>query len=133
MKKKLILGFFLILLLFAGAAMMLQALVNRVNQIPISTPDFTEIPDGTYTGEYSIPPVRVILQVSVKEHRLTHIKIIEHEHGLGGRAETITDQILDSQSLEIDAVSGATVSSKCILKAVEDALKRPKGCGGIVD
>lgn len=37
----------------------------------------------------------------------------------------ITDgiNVISRQSLEVDAVSGATVSSKCIIKAIENALQ----------
>jgi len=40
-------------------------------------------------------------------------------------AELITDMVIDSQSLKVDVVSGATYSSKIILKAIENALANP--------
>lgn len=54
---------------------------------------------------------------------LTGIDIIRHLNGLGSSAESIVDKIIEKQSLEVDAVSGATLSSKCILKAVENAVE----------
>ncbi len=39
-------------------------------------------------------------------------------------AEIITDKVIDTQSLQVDAISGATYSSKTILKAIENALKK---------
>lgn len=74
-------------------------------------------------GEYSVIPVYVKVEVSVTEHKITGIKIIEHENGLGSKAEKIVDDVISRQSLEVDAVSGATVSSKCIIKAIENALQ----------
>ncbi len=41
-----------------------------------------------------------------------------------GKAEKIPDKVLEEQSLQVDIVSGATFSSKVILKAVEDALNK---------
>ena len=41
-------------------------------------------------------------------------------------AENIKEDIKKEQSLNVDAISGATVSSKCILKAIEKAIE--KGC-----
>ncbi|MDZ7792809.1 MAG: FMN-binding protein [Spirochaetia bacterium] len=35
----------------------------------------------------------------------------------------MVDAIVEAQSLEVDVISGATVSSKAILKAAENALK----------
>lgn len=39
------------------------------------------------------------------------------------RAESIIDNIINNQSLNVDAVSGATFSSKGIVEAVENALQ----------
>ena len=42
--------------------------------------------------------------------------------GLESTAESIINDAVKEQSLSIDAVSGAAVSSKYILKAVENAI-----------
>lgn len=123
MKKKrkiLILGC-LIVFLFIGGKIMLTSLLNNVNQILVTNPDLSDRLDGIYIGEYSIAPVEVKVKVSVENHKLTNIEILKHNNGLGGKAEKIIDTIIKKQSLEIDTVSGATVSSKCILKAIENA------------
>ena len=41
---------------------------------------------------------------------------------MGNKAETIVDDVVDKQTLDVDTVSGATVSSKVILKSIENAL-----------
>ncbi|EOS31216.1 hypothetical protein C807_01794 [Lachnospiraceae bacterium 28-4] len=124
MKKK-ILIILLCTILFAliGASLYLKTLVNDVNSITVSNLNMANITDGIYVGEYSITPVYVEVEVSVTEHKITNIKIIEHENGLGGKAEKIVDNVISRQSLEVGAVSGATVSSKCIIKAIENALQ----------
>ena len=124
MKKK-ILIILLCTILFAliGASLYLKRLVNDVNSITVSNLNMANITDGIYVGEYSITPVYVEVEVSVTEHKITNIKIIEHENGLGGKVEKIVDDVISRQSLEVDAVSGATVSSKCIIKAIENALQ----------
>ena len=125
MKKKKILIILLCTILFAliGASLYLKTLVNDVNSITVSNLNMANITDGIYVGEYSITPVYVEVEVSVTEHKITNIKIIEHENGLGGKAEKIVDNVISRQSLEVGAVSGATVSSKCIIKAIENALQ----------
>lgn len=124
MKKK-ILIILLCTILFAliGASLYSKTLVNDVNSITVSNLNMANITDGIYVGEYSITPVYVEVEVSVTEHKITNIKIIEHENGLGGKAEKIVDNVISRQSLEVGAVSGATVSSKCIIKAIENALQ----------
>ncbi len=49
--------------------------------------------------------------------------ILQHDNGLESTAESIINDAVKEQSLSIDAVSGAAVSSKCILKAVENAIE----------
>lgn len=111
------------LFVFIGVKVMSDALVDDVNSLTISSPNLENISDGVYIGEYSVTPVRAKVEVLVKEHKIADINIVEHENGLGGKAEKIVNDVIDRQSLDVDAVSGATVSSKCIIKAVENALK----------
>lgn len=124
MKKK-ILIILLCTILFAliGASLYLKTLVNDVNSITVSNLNMANITDGIYVGKYSITPVYVEVEALVTEHKITNIKIIEHENGLGGKAEKIVDDVISRQSLEVDALSGATVSSKYIIKAIENALQ----------
>lgn len=123
-KKKIILIVCcIILFLLIGGKLILDNLVKDVNHILVTNPDLVDISDGTYIGEYSVMPVYVKVEVSVKDHKLTNIVILEHNNGLGSKAEKIIDYVIKEQSLKIDAVSGATISSKCILKAVENALQ----------
>lgn len=49
--------------------------------------------------------------------------ILQHDNGLESTAESIINDAVKEQSLSIDAVSGAAVSSKCISKAVENAIE----------
>ena len=91
-----------------------------------SLPDLDGRPDGVYRGEYDVSgtPVKVVLDVTVQNKALAAIKIIKHSSSpIGKRAEVITERVIAGQSLNVDVVSGATASSKAILKAVEDALR----------
>jgi len=89
-------------------------------------PDLTDKPDGVYRGKYDVSktPISVVLDVTVGNRRITHIKIIEHNFSpVGKKAERITEKIKNEQSLSVDVISGVTVSSKGILMAVENALQ----------
>lgn len=48
--------------------------------------------------------------------------LIQHDHGRGAKAEAVIDTIIDKNTLDVDVVSGATMSSTAILKAIENAL-----------
>lgn len=109
---------------FIGIKITLNRMVDNANSITISNLNMTNIENGTYVGEYTLTPVHVKVEVTVKNHEYTNISILEHDNGLGSSAESITEDIVKNQSLDVDAVSGATVSSKCILKAVENAIEK---------
>ena len=108
--------------LFAVVFIIVAACVN-LDAIVITNPDLQKVADGTYEGNSKVGPVKVTLNVEVKNGTMTSIEIIRHFNGRGKKAEAIIPLILERQSLEVDVVSGATGSSKAILKAVEDALK----------
>lgn len=122
-KKVLLITFIVVLFLFIVGKIIIGNMVRNVQNISVSMPDILSVQDGNYIGEYSITPVHVKVEVSVSNHRITNITISQHDNGLGSTAESIVNDVVQEQSLDIDAVSGATVSSKCILKAVENAIE----------
>lgn len=121
-KKVLLITFNVALFLFIAGKIMIGNMVRNIQDISVTMPDLSSVQDGNYIGEYSITPVHVKVEVSVSNHRITNITILQHDNGLGSTAESIVNDVVQEQSLDIDAVSGATVSSKCILKAVENAI-----------
>lgn len=126
MKKKilfcLIILVLVIILVMVGMLLTVNKNFNQLKNTQILTIDLSEIEDGTYSGSYSKTPVSAEVRVTVKNHAITEIIIVKHDNGKGGAAETITDRIIQSQSLEVDTVTGATFSSLVIIKAVENAL-----------
>jgi uncharacterized protein with FMN-binding domain len=62
------------------------------------------------------------VQATMKGGRMTELKLLEHKHGPFHGADAIVAKVLDAQSLNVDAISGSTASSKVVLKAVESAL-----------
>ncbi len=104
------------------AAVTYIKIINEIRNLPIAVVDLEQIADGTYAGEYDTGLIKAQVKVEVVEHKITEIEIVEHISGWGGDAVNITNSIIAAQSLQVDAISGATLSSKVILKAVEVAL-----------
>jgi uncharacterized protein with FMN-binding domain len=129
MKKALkILGitFLTIFILLIGAAFIVKTMgiTEELPVIQIDKVDLNRLEDGRYMGEYSGMLVKVAVEVQVKENKITDIIIVKHDNGLGKKAEKIVDSIISQQSLDVEVISGATSSSKAILKAVEVALTK---------
>ena len=110
------------LLLIMGGVFAMNHIIDQADRLSMKTPDLEKIDDGIYEGKYGIVPVSVVVQVSVQNHKMVDIAIVKHENGLGGKAEKVVKDIIKTQSLDEDPISGATVSSKCIMKAIEQAL-----------
>ncbi len=96
---------------------------KHVAGMTVADVDFSSIPDGTYEGSADETFIRVRVRVTVKDGAVSDIALIEHENGRGKPAEAIIGEIIKRQTLNVDAVSGATNSSIIIKKAVENALR----------
>ena len=112
--------------LIALAALSVLGCSTAYKSLTASMPNMSLMANGVYRGEYDVSatPVKVVLDVTVQGRQITEINIVRHNSSpIGKRAERIIDQIIEEQSLDIDVISGATASSKAILKAVENALQ----------
>jgi len=120
MKKK-----YLIVLMLC-VSLCISCSTSQFADIQAFLPDMSGKADGVYSGNYNLSgsPVRVAVDVTVRNQNIVDVKITRHTGSpIGRRAFSITERIIENQSLNVDIVSGATGSSKAILKAVEDALQ----------
>ena len=81
---------------------------------------------GTYTGEGTgnNADVKIVAEVTFSEDAITDIKVVSHAEtpGISDPAfERIPAAVIEAQSLAVDAVSGATNTSRGLLAAIEDA------------
>ena len=114
--------FVIIILSFIG--IILGKMKKQLEQIDTSTVDISQVADGIYTGESETELVKVAVNVTVKDGKIENIDILKHECGKGKPAERIIESIIHKNSVEVDAVSGATVSSAVIQDAVRTALRK---------
>lgn len=94
-----------------------------IKKIEIKNVELSTIKDGNYIGEFSNSPVQAKVEVIVKDNKITTINLLEHNYMLGKKGETIIDEVLTKQTLNVDMKTGATVSSMTIVKAIENALE----------
>lgn len=84
--------------------------------------NLAKVADGVYSGSFGDFLVSVKVDVTVKRHRITEIKIIDQKCGPGYEALDTTSRIVKAQSPKVDAVTGASGSSMAIMIAVNRAL-----------
>ena len=85
--------------------------------------DMEQVADGIYKGSSDGGMVKVEVEVEVKDHKIANINLLKHECGTGKPAESILDEMIKNNTDDVDAVSGATASSKTIRNAVNKALQ----------
>ncbi len=123
-RKTVILTLLIMLTVFFTLTGMMTYMKMRLKQITVSDVDFSKVEDGVYSGSYKLFPVEAEVKVTVKNHEITQIDLVKHTTGQGALAEVIPDKVVKAQNLKVDVVSGATQSSKAILKAIEAALNQ---------
>ena len=90
---------------------------------------FRNLTDGIYTGSADAFRGDVEVQVTVENQKVKNISILSYcdtEEYFFKAAPIVIQQMEDEQSLNIDAVSGATYSSNGIIHAVANALEIPE-------
>jgi uncharacterized protein with FMN-binding domain len=118
----------------AAGAMTLDEYLDTV---PVENVDTSSAPDGNYSGAYQIAVPAgtyamyrdVKVDVAIKDGRYSSITIVKPPSFTDDKDfKAMCQQIVDHDTLVgIDVVSGASVSSRALLKAVEDAASHAAG------
>lgn len=85
---------------------------------------------GTYTGVAEGMGGEIHVEVVFSENRIESIEVIEDNEtsGIGEQVfAQMPEQLLEYQSLDVDIISGATVSSVGLRLAIEDAIQQAEG------
>ena len=82
--------------------------------------------DGVYEGEYRKGINNVVVKATIADGRITDIELVKHfASWIGNNANTVIPaRIVEQQSTRVDAVSGATNSSRVIMNAVQKAVEK---------
>jgi urocanate reductase len=82
---------------------------------------------GTYTGEGDGIHGKIQVEVTVDKSKIISVKVVKHSETEGVSDVAIkqtTEDIVKYQTLAVDAVSGASTTSKGIVAAVQQALEK---------
>jgi len=99
---------------------------NEIRNLSLNKVDFGALKDGSYTGTFEGGMYRWrqnTIRVTVESGAVVTIEVLEHKEN---RSKQFTDQlfnrVIDNQTLQVDVVSGATITSKAYLQGIENAL-----------
>ena len=116
-----------VILLLAGwavaANLMESAKLRTYRQMEISHVEPAFIRDGVYHGAASDKSFTYEVDVTVKGKTIVEVTAVSNRATPYARyAEGVFSRVLNNQSPAVDAITRATMSSKLLLKAVENAL-----------
>lgn len=112
---------------------------REARNLPIAAINFKQLQDGVYVGEYAGGKYRwraTKVQTTVSDGEVTDIELLKGALDKTGQPAELNqslsikdlfNRVVDSQSLQVDVISGATLTSKAHLKAVENALLQAQG------
>lgn len=97
--------------------------MGSVREMPIRDVDLQTVADGEHPGSFSYGGFTYQVATTVKNHTITHIELVQNKKSRHAvKAEAIIPLIIEFQSPNVDGISGASISSKALKKAVENSL-----------
>lgn len=95
-----------------------------------ATPESVHYTAGTYTGTSEGRGEPITVEVTVSEDAITNIEVVDHQETPGISDLPLSEipaEIVEYQSLNIDNITGATLTTNGLVRAVSDALEQAGG------
>lgn len=97
--------------------------LKKVRAMKINHINTSDLNDGKYKGDFTYGRSTYIVEVSIKDHKIDDIIILlNRKTKYAKKAEEVVERVLEQQKNDVDAITGATTTSKALLKAIENAL-----------
>lgn len=103
------------------------ACVIRPQPLSVGDMDLSAVADGEYIGVCQNKLLFAVVRVGVRQHEIESVQVLYHKAAYIRQAEQTADAVRAAQSLEIDAISGATLTRDTVLKAIENAVTARSG------
>ncbi|HET6785937.1 MAG TPA: hypothetical protein VFH18_07925 [Erysipelotrichaceae bacterium] len=125
---KVFIGFIGILgLIVIVAIIVLMNGMEKGKAVEINQVNLEHVEDGTYTGSYDLTRWSNSVEVTVVNHRIEKIEVIEDVMiQLDELTQRLFNNVIMKQSLDVDIETGSTVTSLAYLKSIENALEGNK-------
>lgn len=111
-------------LLTAALTLFAVALWLRPTPLVVDQVDMAQVSDGEYIGFCQNKLLFAVVRVEVSAHQIESIDVLEHKKTYLGYARQIAEAVTEANSLDVDAITGATYTSDTVKMAVFDALTK---------
>lgn len=99
------------------------SMLNRYRSMAIADTDLSKLEDKTYRGSAKCGNFTYETQAIIKNNQITELSVLKNRDSpYAIFAEGVFAKILKKQTPNVDAITGATTTSKCLMKAVEQTL-----------
>lgn len=113
----------IIIFISAGIVFITRGLESG-SKVAVGNINLESINDGTYKGKYEGGRWSNEMIITVKDHKITDVKVVKDVLFKKSEVtEAIIEKVIQEQKINVPVVSGATVTSKAYLKAIENSLK----------
>jgi uncharacterized protein with FMN-binding domain len=113
-----------IVIALAGNLWLQNVQLEGYRQLPVARVDVASLRDGSYTGEETQAGFTFRVRVSVLEGRIARVDVLDNRDTHYARLALLAAGKLEGRPRnDVDAISGATTTSKALMRAVSNALQ----------
>ncbi len=121
--KIIVIVFILFLIVSGGGIFYLNRGLDAGSEVVINELDLSSISDGIYYGSYESGRFSNQVEVEVKDNKIVNISLVDDVlFSKPEERDQFFENVITEQRVNIDVISGSTVTCKAYLKAIEDAL-----------
>lgn len=97
--------------------------MGNVRDMPIKDVDLKTVTNGEHAGAFTYGGFTYQVVTTVTNHEIARIDIVQNKKSRhAAKAEAVIPLIVQHQTPNVDGISGASISSKALQKAVENSL-----------
>jgi len=123
-RRKFLIGWSIVGGLLIVGAYIQQTNLEAYRNLVAEQFDLSKSVDGKYIGEAEYG-FRYVVRVTIDRHSIKDIEFLENRSTIYAKlAEGVAKKVIRDQNLQMAAVTGATTTSKCLTKAIENAVAR---------
>ena len=99
-----------------------KARLKEASSLPFYKIELSQIADGEYEGETRTSFLHLRLKITVKDHQLKNIEVLENDGIDGETAKPIIQKMLEQNKIVVPAVKGAELGSLVYISCVSTTL-----------
>ncbi len=114
-----------LVVIVGGFVIFISSGINDGDKIQIGSIDLSTVADGAYTGSFEKGRWSNEVVVEVKDHAIVSVTVTKDVlFSEEATKNQLIAEVIQNQNCNVDAVSGATITGKAYLKAIENALQQ---------